>query len=45
MEEEERRLLFHDSWKMKIAENEELRYGIVGHVGQLSFVNCSTFKI
>jgi hypothetical protein len=23
--------------KMKIAENEEQRYGIAGHVGQLSF--------
>jgi hypothetical protein len=31
--------------KMKIAENEERRYGITGHVGQLSSANCSTFKV
>jgi hypothetical protein len=31
--------------KMKIAENEERRYGIAGHVGQLSSTNYSTFKV
>jgi hypothetical protein len=31
--------------KMKIAENEERRYGIARHIGQLSSANCSTFKV